>query len=106
MKNLYPIWYSDYSSADRRTNATVAYNQIQKILQSPDAPTNDQTKMVRGLVSDYQSHQNVMSQYKMMNIQGFLPTAEKQKWENYLTQLSVNNPRLNSVIKSVFLKLG
>ena len=106
MKNLYPIWYSDYSSSDRRTNATVAYNQIQKILQSPNAPTNDQTKMVQGLVSDYQNHQNVMSQYKMMNIQGFLPTAEKQKWENYLTQLSVNNPRLNSVIKSVFLKLG
>jgi hypothetical protein len=41
-----------------------------------------------------------------MNIQGVVAQMSKQDWEDYLMTRAEEEPRLNSVIYSVFLKLG
>lgn len=106
MKNLYPIWYVDYTSNEGRVNAQTAYNQLTKIFSSSNPPQHEQAKLVKALMGDYQRHSEIMSQYNMLNIQGIASTEEKQKWENYLLSLSESEPKLKPVIKSIFMKLG
>jgi hypothetical protein len=106
MENLYPIWYKDYTNNDGKTNAQIAYNQLIKIFSSNNPPQHDQAKLVYSLMGDYQRHQEVMNQYKMLTIQGFAPQQETQQWESYLLSVAENQPRLKTVIDSVFMKLG
>lgn len=106
MKNTFPIWYKDYTAGGAATNAQTAYNQMVKILSSPDAPKTDQTNLVNDLIQKYQQHQLVTSQYKALNIQGLLVQQQQTNWTDYLTQLAVDEPRLATVINSVFMKLG
>jgi hypothetical protein len=104
-KNLYPTWYTNYTSSERKTQAQNSYNQLVKIFADPNPPTHEQAQLVKGLMMDYQGHQAKMSQYKMLNLQGIIAQSEQQNWDDYLTQLSVSEPRLKSVIDSVFKKL-
>jgi hypothetical protein len=106
MKNLYPIWYADYTSGDKRIGAQTSYNQLVKIFSGDNPPQHDQAKLVQALVGDYQKHQATMSQYKMLNLQGNASQLETQNWEDYLLKLSETEPRLKSVIDGVFRKLG
>ena len=106
MQNLYPVWYADYTDNEGRVMAKTAYNQLVKIFASPGAPNTDQAKQVKALISDYNKHQSIMSQYTMLNIQGAASNAETQNWENYLLRLKESDPRLSSVISTVFMKLG
>jgi len=106
MKNFYPIWYKDYTSGGAATNAQTAYNQIVKILNSDQNPNNDQSKLVGDLVKKYQDHQQQMAQFQALNLQGFLVQQTKNSWNEYLTKLAVEDPRLTTVINSVFMKLG
>jgi hypothetical protein len=106
MKNLFPIWYKDYTAGGAATNAQTAYNQMVKIISSPDAPQTEQTKLVSDLIQKYQQHQLVTSQYKALNIQGLLVQQQQSNWTDYLTKLAVDEPRLATVINSVFMKLG
>ena len=106
MKNLYPIWYADYTSGESRVNAQTSYNQLIKIFSGDNPPQHEQAKLVQGLIKDYQTHQSTMSQFKMLNLQGNASQQETQKWEDYLLTLSEKEPRLKSVINGVFRKLG
>jgi len=108
MQNLYPVWYADYTSNEGRVTARNAFNQLQKIFApgSNLAPDTEQARSVKALISDYNKHQSIMSQYTMLNIQGGPSTIETQNWENYLLRLKESDPRLSSVISSVFMKLG
>jgi hypothetical protein len=106
MENLYPVWYADYTSNEGRVTAKNAFNQLTKIFAANLAPDTEQSRSVKALISDYNKHQSIMSQYTMLNIQGGPSTMEKQNWENYLLRLKENDPRLSSVISSVFMKLG
>ena len=106
MQNLYPIWYKDYTNNDGKTNAQISYNQLIKIFSSENPPQHDQAKLVSAVIGDYQRHQQVMNEYKMTQITGFAPQQETQQWQNYLMSLSVSEPRLKTVINSVFMKLG
>ena len=106
MQNLYPVWYADYTSNEGRVMATTAFNQLQKIFASNLAPDTEQARQVKALINDYNKHQSIMSQYTMLNIQGPASTMEKQNWEDYLLRLKESDPRLSSVISSVFMKLG
>jgi hypothetical protein len=106
MKNFFPIWYKDYTSGGAATNAQTAYNQIVKILSSDQNPNDKQSKLVGDLVNKYQQHQQEMAQFQALNLQGFMVQQTKENWNEYLTQLSVDEPRLTTVINSVFMKLG
>ena len=107
MKNLYPIWYKDYTNGEGRINAQTAYNQLQKIFANPNTePKHEQAKMVKALMGDYQRHAGIMSEYNMLGVQGYATQDEVQNWQNYLMALAENEPRLKPVINSVFMKLG
>lgn len=108
MKNLYPIWYSDYTNPDRRIDAQTAVNQLNKILspENPNQPKTEQAKLVKDLLDRYNNYQSQKSQFTMMNIRGAASQLNKQDWENYLMTRAEEEPRLNSVIYGVFLKLG
>jgi len=103
---LYPVWYADYTSNEGRVMAKNAFNQLTKIFASNLAPDNEQSRSVKALIGDYNKHQSIMAQYTMLNIQGGPSTIETQNWENYLLRLKENDPRLSSIINSVFMKLG
>jgi hypothetical protein len=106
MKNLYPLWYSDYTNPDRRIEAQTAVNQLNKIFTSPNPPQHEQAKLVKELLDKYNQYVSQKSQFNMMNIRGVASQMNKQNWEDYLMTRAEQDPRLNSVIYSVFLKLG
>lgn len=106
MANLHPIWYESYTGGTARKEAQTTYNQLVKIFSAPNPPEHEQAKLVYGLIKDYQNHQATMSQFKMLNLQGIASTSETQNWETYLLTLSEKQPKLKSVIDSVFRKLG
>jgi len=106
MANLHPVWYDAYTSGDSRRQAQNTYNQLVKIFSDPNPPQHDQAKLVQGLIKDYQTHQQRMASFKSLNLQGVASTSEAQNWETYLLTLSQEEPKLKSVINSVFRKLG
>lgn len=106
MRNFFPIWYEDYTKGGAATNAQVAYNQIVNILSGPNRPKGTQIDLVDNLVKQYQQHEAQASQYKALNLQGFLAQQNKDNWNEYLTNLAVDEPRLATVINGVFMKLG
>jgi hypothetical protein len=108
MKNLYPIWYSDYTNPDRRIEAQVAVNQLNKIFapDNPNQPKHEQAVMVKDLLDRYNQYKEQQSMFSSMNIRGVASQMSKQDWEDYLITRAEQEPRLNSVIYSVFLKLG
>ena len=106
MKNLYPLWYSDYTNPDRRIEAQTAVNQLNKIFTGENPPKHEQALLVKDLLDRYNQYVSQKSQFNMMNIRGVASQMNKQQWEDYLMTRAEQEPRLNSVIYSVFLKLG
>lgn len=106
MKATFPVWYEDYTTGGSAVNAQNAYNQIVKIINSPQRPAGEQTDLVQGLVNEYQKYQLQMSQFKAMGIQGGLASQTRSNWSDYLMQLALDKPQLATVINSVFMKLG
>lgn len=108
MKNVYPIWYNDYTSPDKRTNAGIAVNQLQSIFSedNKNQPKHEQAVLVKDLLNKYNSYAAQNAQFKMLNIQGFASQQNKQDWEDYLLARAEEEPRLKTIIYSVFMKLG
>jgi len=107
MKALNPTWYENYTSGAGRDNAAVALRQLQTIFADDKlTPKTEQAKLVKGLLSDYQSHMNIINQYKQLNITGSVVDMETQNWNTYLENLKTSDPRLESVINTVFSKVG
>jgi hypothetical protein len=107
MKTLQPTWYANYTSGAGRDNAALAIQQLQNIFaDDATAPKNEQANLVRSLLGDYQSHMNIMNQYKQLGITGQVVQMENQNWLTYLENLKTSDPRLSSVINTVFSKVG
>ena len=107
MKTLQPTWYDNYTNGYGRNNAALAVQQLQNIFaDAKTAPTHDQAKLVKALLSDYNNHMNTMNQYKQLGITGQVVQMESQNWLTYLENLKAGEPRLTSVINTVFSKVG
>lgn len=104
MKNLYPTWFATYNSNASQANASVALGQFKTIFAGPNAPTNEQAQQVKALVNDYDVHAARMTDAKQTG-DNTVVKVEKTAWTDYLTNLEKNDPRLKSVITSVFMKL-
>ena len=105
---FFPIWYDDNAPGkSANANATKAYNQLNAIFADPKtAPKHEQALAVRTLLNEYNKHASTMKSYKDMSINGYLPTAEKQRFKDYLLSLAEKQPELKTVIYGVFNKLG
>ncbi len=100
-----PIWYADYASPIRTQNAVHAVQQLQRIFISPDAPKDEQATLVRSLLGDWVTHQKALADYSQSYGQDWV-TSEKDAWNKYLDTMVSKEPRLNSVINSVFRRLS
>jgi len=108
MKAFFPIWYDENAPGkSANANATKAYNQLNAIFANPStAPKHEQALSVKALLDAYNKHSALMKSYKDMSINGYLPTAEKERFKDYLFSLAEKQPELKTVIYGVFNKLG
>jgi hypothetical protein len=108
MKTFFPIWYDENAPGkSANANATKAYNQLNAIFADPKtAPKHEQALAVKKLLDAYNAHASTMKSYKDMSINGYLPTAEKERFKDYLLSLAEKQPELKTVIYGVFNKLG
>ena len=100
-----PIWEADYSSPVRTQNAVHAVEQLQSIFADKNPPRGVQADLVRGLLNDWVNHTQAVQMYGDTYGQEAV-TTEKENWQAYLDTMATKEPRLNSVINSVFRRLA
>lgn len=105
METMHPTWYNDYMSPESKNNAQRILDQLQAMFAAGDAPAGKQTDLVAALLKDYNTHLQRVNENQMLGIAD-MTKMEKQNWETYLVNLRESNPRLSSIINSIFLKLG
>lgn len=105
MQIMHPIWYADYISPDSKVNAQQIYAKLVEMRTLGNAPKGEQTDLVFKLMDDYEVHNSIIAENTSLGIAD-MTAIEKQNWETYLTNLRESEPRLRSVINSIFLKLG
>ena len=104
MKHLYPDWYQSYTSGAGKVNAQKAADQLQTIFRSPNAPTDDYANAVKNLTVEYVRHAQELAQWKQLQ-NTTMSNMAKQQWQAQLQAAEAQDPRLSTVIKSVFGKL-
>lgn len=100
-----PIWEADYSSPVRTQNAVHAVEQLQSIFADKNPPKGVQADLVSGLLRDWINHNQAVQTYADTYGQEAV-TTEKENWQAYLDTMATSEPRLNSVINSVFRRLA
>jgi len=105
-----PLWWDDYSSTTRTHLAQVAANDMQQLFASKNLDQitkqyGEQAGLVAQLYSDWNQHNNALSQARLSGGTGAV-TAEKDNWQIYIKGIAQQVPQLNTVINSVFSRLG
>lgn len=103
--SMNPIWQADYSSPVRTQNAQHAVTQLANLFSSKTPPTGAQADLVGGLLRDYMVHIQSLATLTTLYGQDAV-TTEKENWNNYLDTIVASEPRLNSVVNSVFRRLS
>ena len=97
-----PIWWSQFNSGQRQSNAEQSINQLGEIFSKGLAPQTQQSADVEAL---YQAFQQAQSQYVQAGSASNYSSAQKQikdAWIIYVDQLATQEPQLDSIISSVF----
>jgi len=100
-----PLWWDDYSSTARIHVAQQAVVDLTNIFNSKNPPNTDQAKMVKGLLNDWTNHNQAMATYRSSYSSDVVAT-EKDNWTTYLDKVAQEKPQLNSIINTVFRRLG
>ena len=102
-----PLWYDDYTSPDRKHIAQMAFADLSEILKDPNSvhSKTEQGKLIRGLINDWITHNQAMTIYRSSrNANG--TSAESDNWNKYLDKMVNDHPILNTVVNTVFARLG
>lgn len=97
-----PVWYADYNNPTRNVESAKVIGQFQEMDKNGLLPNTPEGNGVKQLIQDYQYyHQGLIA--NTVNGQ-HLPNYStlQDAWYTYLDNLAVSNPRLQSVITSVF----
>jgi hypothetical protein len=107
-----PIWWDDYSSTKKTHLAQQAMADFQQMFSGQDAngksvkiPTGSQVDAIKGLVSDWTAHNQAVVQYRAAGASEAVK-VEKDNWAKYLKSKVEQDGRLNTVVNSVFARLG
>lgn len=100
-----PIWQADYSSPVRTQNAQHVVGQLVTLFSSKTPPVGEQANLVSSLLRDYMVHTQSLQTFSDLYGQDAV-TTEKENWNNYLDTIVASEPRLNSVVNSVFRRLS
>ena len=106
-----PLWWDDYSSTARTHVAQVAANDMQQLfagksLQQITKEYGQQAGLVAQLYSDWNNHNNALAQLRLNGSNTGGITAEKENWQTYVKSIAQQVPQLNTVVNTVFARLG
>jgi hypothetical protein len=109
--NMNPIWWDDYSSTAKRHVADLAVNDFAELFANKTpaqikSEYGDQAVLVSNLYRDWTVHNNQIVSLRNNNAYQEIINAEKDNWQKYLKTVVDKTPELNSVINSVFARLG
>jgi len=109
--NMNPLWWDDYSSTAKRHVADLAVNDFAELFanKTPAQIQNNygkQALLVANLYRDWTVHNNQIVSLRNNNAYQEIINAEKDNWQKYLKQVVDKTPELNTVINSVFARLG
>lgn len=91
-----PIWYDDFQSVDRQTRRVQTIDELGTMLNGKNPPTGGMATEVRGLVNDYNTYRNAITQ--KVGTTKELSTD----FQAYLLGIIKQSPELAPVILSVF----
>ena len=105
-----PLWWDDYSSTARTHVAQVAANDLQQLfagksLEQIGKQYGQQASLVAQLYSDWNAHNNAVTQLRLSGNSSAV-TAEKDNWQAYVKNIAQQVPQLNTVVNTVFARLG
>ena len=100
----FPLWHQQYISGSGPEQAQRVLSQFKTIDLRNAWPQDQQSQQVRGLLHDYETHQQNLANATMMS-STVLANVENANWQQYLTGLKQQYPNLVPVINSVFGKL-
>ena len=109
--NLNPLWWDDYSSTAKRHIADLAVNDFAEMFANKSefqikSAYGDQALLVANLYRDWTIHNNQVVSLRNNNAYQEQINIEKDNWQKYLKSLVEKTPELNSVVNSVFARLG
>lgn len=97
-----PIWWSQFNSGQRQSDAQRSINELSAIYASNAQPNTPQSQDVGELLAAYQSTEQ---QYMQAGTQTNYSAAQRvirDQWIAYCNQLAQQKPNLQSIISSVF----
>jgi len=100
-----PVWADDFASPEKKNIATKALDDLKTLFASGQAPQNEQSKLVYGLMQDYKKHEETKNIIRGYRVETTL-TEENDNWQAYLKQKSLDEPRLTTIINGVFRRLS
>jgi hypothetical protein len=105
MKIANPVWAADFFSPVKGQRALATADQLGTLLASGRAPAGAQTDLVRGLWEDFQTHQQALATLGTDRSTAHARQVERDNWSAFLDQRESEEPRLATVISSVFKPL-
>ena len=97
-----PIWFADYNNPTRLESAKNALQQFQVMNTKGLIPDTVEGKGIKDLLASYEDyHKGLLANtYGGKHLPGYANLQDV--WYSYLDNLAQTNPRLQSVITSVF----
>jgi hypothetical protein len=102
----YPIWYDNFKSPDKYTNANQAITTLNTIFDKGDAPAGPQSAGVESLLKSFAI---ISTQYNQAGVgvsystQQYQQSQVSDEWTNYLETTATDYPALKPVIQTVFM---
>ncbi len=97
-----PIWFSQFNSGQRVTNAQNSINELTDIFAKGLQPNTQQSTDVGNLLSAFQQAEQAYTQAGAQSNYSSQQKIIRDQWIQYVTQLAVQEPQLDSIISSVF----
>jgi len=105
-----PIWWDDYASTAKKHVATEAFSNFTAMFANKtDAQITKEygahVVPIKNLVNDWNQHHSAVIQLRATGGTEYVK-AENDNWQAYLKDVADKQPQLNTVINSVFSRLG
>ena len=97
-----PVWFADYNNPTRPVQSAKVINQFQEMNKKGLIPDTAEGNGIKELLASYQDYHNglLANTVNGQHLPGYSNLMDA--WYTYVNNLATSNPRLQSVISSVF----
>ena len=97
-----PVWYADYNNPTRPVQSAKVISQFQEMDKKGLLPDTPEGNGIKSLLASYQDYHNglLSNTVNGQHLPGYSNLMDA--WYTYVNNLATSNPRLQSVISSVF----